>query len=208
MPKPKPANMKYATPSQLIDRFDAGELVRVAVPKEQVSIDASLLKLTIAYREVGGRATQDAKADAYREVGGRATQDAKAEAEGVRDRYSAEERAAADAAMIKINRALEDASGEIDAHLEAKYQLPLSTVPLKLEQVCCDIARYALYDDQPTEHITKRYDDAIKYLLNVSRGVISLGIDETSAAPIAQNDVVDFTEGSNVFDRQTSKSFI
>ena len=26
----------------------------------------------LAYREVGGRATQDAKADAYREVGGRA----------------------------------------------------------------------------------------------------------------------------------------
>ena len=33
----------------------------------------------VAYREVGGRATQDAKADAYREVDGRATQEAGAD---------------------------------------------------------------------------------------------------------------------------------
>lgn len=168
--------MKYATVSQLIDRFDAGELARIAVPKEHVSIDAALLKLTIAGMD--------------------------------RSMYPADEQTAADAALVKINQVINDASGEIDAHLESKYQLPLSTVPLKLEQVCCDIARYALYDDQPTEHITKRYDDAVKYLLNVSKGVISLGVDKDNETPAEQDNVVDFTEGSNVFDRDISRSFI
>ena len=168
--------MQYATPSQLINRFDAQELAQVAVPKEHVSIDAALLTLTVNA--------------------------------GDRSAYTADEIAAADAALVKINQALTDASGDIDAHLESRYQLPLSNVPLKLEQVCCDIGRYNLYDDHSTEHINKRYDDAIKYLVDVAKGAINLGIEDNNARPEAEDNVVDFDGGSNVFDRDNSTSFI
>jgi phage gp36-like protein len=166
----------YATPSQLIKRFNAQELAQIAVPDEHVSIDAPLLVLTID--------------------------------EGDRSAYTADEIAAADAALVRINQALTDASGDVDAHLEASYQLPLSSVPLKLEQVCCDIARYNLYDDHATDHISKRYDDAIKYLRDVAKGIIRLGIDENNASPTEDDNVVEFDEGSNVFDRDKSGSFI
>ena len=128
--------------------------------------------------------------------------------EGDRSAYTAAEIAAADAALVKVNQALTDASGDVDSYLEAKHTLPLSSVPLKLEQVCCDIARYNLYDDHATEHISKRYDDAIKYLTKVSKGDISLGIDENNASPTEESNAVDFTSGSNAFDRDNSTSFI
>ena len=168
--------MQYATPAQLIDRFDAQELAQVSVPKEHVSIDAALLKLTVTA--------------------------------GDRSSYTADEIAAADAALVKINRALSDASGVIDSRLETRYQLPLSSVSLILEQYCCDIARYNLYDDHATDHITKRYDDAVQFLNDVSEGKKNLGIDENNNSATPEDDVVDFTEGSNVFDRKDSTSFI
>jgi phage gp36-like protein len=86
----------------------------------------------------------------------------------------------------EIDRAIEDASGEIDGYVAAGgYAVPLSPVPSIVKAYACDIARYRLYDDAATEQVTKRYDDAIKFLRAVARGEVLLGIgtaDETAGS--------------------------
>ncbi|ABE45643.1 gp436 family protein [Polaromonas sp. JS666] len=75
-----------------------------------------------------------------------------------------------------LAQALLDADAEIDGYLMGRYALPLASVPRILIGACCDVARYRLYDDRATEQVTKRYDDAIKFLKLVADGKVSLGI--------------------------------
>jgi phage gp36-like protein len=83
-------------------------------------------------------------------------------------------------------RALADAGAEIDGYLVGRYRLPLPVVPRTLVGFACDIARYRLYDDRATEQVTKRYDDAAKFLRLVADGRISLGpASDASTAPSA-----------------------
>lgn len=74
-----------------------------------------------------------------------------------------------DAAVV--SQAIADAEAEIDAYLTARYSVPLASVPANLERIACDIARYRLYADRPTELVDVRYRDAIRYLEQVGRGV-------------------------------------
>lgn len=87
-----------------------------------------------------------------------------------------------------LNAAIEDAEAEINGYL-SKYALPLATVPSVLVRKSCDIARYFLYDDAATEEVEKRFDKAVAFLLNVARGVISLG-------PDSQGDVAEVSSGA------------
>lgn len=79
---------------------------------------------------------------------------------------------------IVLQRALIDASAEIDAHLMARYRLPLASLPRLLVNAACDIARYRLYDDRCPEHVQKRYDNAMKLLQQISAGKLQLGVDD------------------------------
>ena len=70
--------------------------------------------------------------------------------------------------------AIEDASAEIDSYVAVRYTLPLSDVPPLLRRLCCDIARFRLYDDSPTEEVRRRYDSALEQLQRVARGELLL----------------------------------
>lgn len=102
---------------------------------------------------------------------------------------------------VKVAAAISDADGEIDGYLASGgYATPLSTVPAIIKGYACDIARYRLYDDEPTEIVIKRYELAIKFLTAVSKGQIRLtanGVDLSG-----QSDVVgeaEFEAGRQVF---------
>lgn len=81
----------------------------------------------------------------------------------VQDVAEGEEPKPVDAVQI----ALQDSSEEIDGYIGGRYSLPLANVPSNLNRIACDIARYRLYFEQPTEHVTKLYDDAIAFLKRV-----------------------------------------
>lgn len=89
-----------------------------------------------------------------------------------------------------LDEALADAAAEIDAYLSGRYALPLAVVPPHLERMACDIARYYLYGDRVTEVVTRRFDDALRYLREVGAGRLSLGAEvpgaEVSAAGAPQ----------------------
>ena len=66
-----------------------------------------------------------------------------------------------------VQVALQDAEEEINGYIGSRYSLPLASVPSNLKRIACDIARYRLYTEDPFEHITKLYDDAIAFLKRV-----------------------------------------
>lgn len=96
-----------------------------------------------------------------------------------------------------LNQAISDADAEINGYLTA--YLPLASVPANLVRIACDITRYYLYDDAVTDQVQLRYDQAIKYLVQVAKGMISLGPDVTGAVADSTNNSVDFTVSPSVF---------
>jgi len=66
-----------------------------------------------------------------------------------------------------VKDAIQDATEEINGHIGDRYPLPLPNVPSNLKRMACDIARYRLYFEQPTEEVRKRYEDAIAFLKRV-----------------------------------------
>lgn len=75
-----------------------------------------------------------------------------------------------------VQSAIQDATEEIDGYLAGRYDLPLPNVPNNLKRLACDIARYYLYFQQPTELVEKRYEQAIDYLKMVANNKAHLSI--------------------------------
>lgn len=97
--------------------------------------------------------------------------------------------------LDKLNAALSEANSEIEGYLAARYALPLQLVPPFLESIACHMTRFhamtgAMSDNDP---IKTRYDNAIKTLKEISKGLIALGGTPTGeAAPVktASNNVM------------------
>lgn len=104
-----------------------------------------------------------------------------------------------------LDNALSDAAATIDLYLGGRYDLPLSSTPAALVDLCCTLAFYRLNRGRYTDDLRKDYDDAIKTLEQISTGKIALdqgGQEPASAAAIAQVD------GPNrIFNRESLKGF-
>ena len=105
-----------------------------------------------------------------------------------------------------LNSALADAEGEIDGYLSSRFAMPINPVPKTIVRIAGDIARYYLHDDSATEHVQKRYDDAVRFLKGVAAGKISIGVDALGAKPASQN-LPEMQSGGSVFGRKDT-SFI
>ena len=73
-----------------------------------------------------------------------------------------------------VERALQDAAEEADSYVAVRYTVPLPSVPAPLKVAVCDIARFRLYKDRPTEEVKYRYEQAIKWLKALARGEATL----------------------------------
>lgn len=85
---------------------------------------------------------------------------------------------AADAGVIAA--ALTKATEEIDSYLGVRYTLPLVSVPGILVSACCEVAMYRMSINSPamTEEKRQRYEDVIKWLQSVAKGLATLGVSE------------------------------
>jgi len=106
------------------------------------------------------------------------------------DRYGATEIAqltdpAAGAVIdpVLVARAIVDATAEIDGYLSIRYALPLPSSPQLLVRLCCDIARYMLFDVRAPEAVNDRYRAAVTTLRALASGAAKLG--DMPAAPTA-----------------------
>lgn len=75
-----------------------------------------------------------------------------------------------------IEEALQDASEEIDSYIAVRYNIPLPETPSTLRRIACNIARYRLYFQQPTEEIENRYKAEIDFLKRVADGKAVLNV--------------------------------
>lgn len=101
----------------------------------------------------------------------------------------------------KVSTAIDDAGNEIDIYIvSGGYSLPLANVPAVITGYASDIARYRLYDDDATEQVTKRYEQAIKFMKAVAKGEIKLSANDLDLSDGAE--VVgeaEFEPGRQVF---------
>lgn len=105
----------------------------------------------------------------------------------------------------KLERALAGASAVIDGYLQGRYPLPLAQVPEVLVEYACDVAMYRLQTLRPADDIEDaraRYRDVIRYLEQVSRGDLQLGLSpadqpaQQSAGPEVLSPGRQFSRGS------------
>lgn len=77
-----------------------------------------------------------------------------------------------------VDRALTNATAEIDGYVSVKHRLPLPVVPEHFARLCGDIAMYLLSSEGGalTEDKRKRYEDAVSYLRRVATGDAGLGL--------------------------------
>jgi phage gp36-like protein len=103
-----------------------------------------------------------------------------------------------------VNRALADATAEMDGYLAVRYALPLPVVPEVLVRVSCDIARYLLWSSQASDEVRHRYEGARRLLEGLAAGKVTLGMPavDTPAASV-QASLASFVPGAErVFGRR------
>lgn len=75
-----------------------------------------------------------------------------------------------------IEEALQDAAEEIDSYIAIRYVMPLPSTPSTLKRIACNIARYRLYFQSPTEEVENRYKAEIDFLKRIADGKATLNI--------------------------------
>lgn len=92
----------------------------------------------------------------------------------------------------RVDRALADATDEINARIGKRYTLPLSSVPGLLKRVAVHLAVYHLATGPAlSEDIEKRYQANIKLLISIGKGESDLGLpDDALASENSQGAVV------------------
>jgi len=110
----------------------------------------------------------------------------------------------------KVTRAISDADEEIDSYCGARHTVPFSTVPGIIRKLSVDIAIYNLYARRrgAPDDRKERYNNAVRMLRDISRGVISLGADDPEGSPPDTNaPEMASTNPDRVFSRDTMKGW-
>lgn len=83
-----------------------------------------------------------------------------------------------------VAKAIADADAEIDGYCAARYTVPFDPVPVIIRKMSVDIAAYNLYARRrgATEGRKERYSNAVRFLRDLSKGMITLGADAPSPA--------------------------
>lgn len=111
----------------------------------------------------------------------------------------------------KIDTAIDDADAEINSILAKRYTLPLvftSSMPRPLHRAAVSISFYWLSerDNQITDLIQKRYDDAIKILKEFASGARDLELaddgDATTTTETDNGKLIIVSENERLFTRK------
>lgn len=100
-------------------------------------------------------------------------------------------------------RACDRVNAEVSASLAGRYPLPLASVPELLRYLALDLAHFYLYQQEPPEWVTKRFDAARKTLRDIQTGTLPLGADATGT-PVtpAALDLPQFNAGQKAWARE------
>ena len=89
-----------------------------------------------------------------------------------------------DAAVVV--QAILDADAEIDSYLGGRYTVPLAPpVPVLVQRLAADLARYRLQDDNPLDEVRERYARALATLRDLADGRATLQLADAPRAGFA-----------------------
>ena len=103
---------------------------------------------------------------------------------------SASVRAAAAAALARIDRELDDASAVIDGWIGARHPTVPDPAPEPLPTYCVDIARWRLFGGDPDSEERRAHDDALAWLRRVADGRAHLSLPEGAGDAASGGEVV------------------
>ena len=89
-----------------------------------------------------------------------------------------------EAKIATLCESISDACAEIDGYLAKRYRVPFTKTPQVINKFAKDISVYNLVsrtgiDESDREKtFLNRYNAAIKFLLDVAKGIISIGVEE------------------------------
>ncbi len=85
-----------------------------------------------------------------------------------------------------VAAALQDADEVVNGHIAPRYALPLSpVVPGMIVRIAANVARFYLWKDGASERVRQGYDDALRDLERIGKGVIRLECAGAEAPPAA-----------------------
>ena len=115
-----------------------------------------------------------------------------------------------DADETVLARAIEDAEAEIDSYCGGNYTVPFSPIPKMIRKIAVDMTIYNLFSRRQgaPEDRKQRYDASVKFLVNVSKGLIALGTSEISA-PVSDDSGPEAVtpDGGRIFTRDTLRGY-
>lgn len=76
-----------------------------------------------------------------------------------------------------VTRAISEADALIDGYVKGRYVLPFATVPDPLGTISRAIAIYTLHVYEPNEKIVRDYNQALRTLQEIAKGVVLLDAD-------------------------------
>ena len=85
----------------------------------------------------------------------------------------------------RVNEAIAQADAEVDSYCAVRYTVPVSPVPVLLRKLSVDIALYTLYSRavlSMPEVRAERYRSAVRQLEGISKGTLTLGIEQASVS--------------------------
>jgi phage gp36-like protein len=100
-----------------------------------------------------------------------------------------------------LEAAIGDAQDEVDGYLAAGgYSVPLEyPIPPRVVRVASDMTRWHLYDDQATDEVRRRYEDARAWLRDVAGGRVALIGDAVTTAATSALGATAYTTPASVF---------
>jgi len=108
--------------------------------------------------------------------------------------------------------AIQDACAEIDGYLAKRYSVPFKRTPQVINKFAKDISVYNLVsrtgidEGEREKTILNRYNAAVKFLLDVAKGIISIGMDEIGSKETAANGF-NMKSSRRVFSRDSMKGW-
>lgn len=104
---------------------------------------------------------------------------------------------------VRLDRAINDAEAVIDAHCQSRYPLPLTPVPAIIRRICVDLAIYNLFSRRVDDDLPKvresRKDDAMRFLKEITTGLLPLGA--VTPAPSASSQAAIVSAPTRLFSR-------
>ncbi len=128
---------------------------------------------------------------------------------GNRDAFSADEKAAADAALARIDATMDEASLLIDSYLARRYSLPIAIAGVAaspLPRACGAMARRLLYDDGAPQEVVQRYELTLGWLRDLANNQASLGANQETQSNVGAG-MADFETKTRIFDAGSLKGF-